>query len=104
MVHWIEAPDPSAAPELAKIIAALSGRTAIAADAKPCSLINPYRVLDTLGEAEADYFFGRNCETAEILNALNTTANKAIALVGNSGAENRHWRKPASLTSPPNSP
>lgn len=48
------------------------------------SFVSPYRGLSSFSEQEADLFFGRNAEVAELLQILRTDA--AIAVVGDSGS------------------
>jgi formylglycine-generating enzyme required for sulfatase activity len=82
--HWIESTEPTAPEPLAKIVAALqSGKVAKAPE--PWRAINPYRGLVALEEQDADFFFGRDRETADIINAMVSTPGRLIALVGNSG-------------------
>ena len=45
----------------------------------------PYRGLYAMTESDADYFFGRSRETAEVISALATTPDKLPILLGNSG-------------------
>ncbi|HLK26642.1 MAG TPA: SUMF1/EgtB/PvdO family nonheme iron enzyme, partial [Caulobacteraceae bacterium] len=83
-LHWIESTEPTAPDPLAKILAALQSREA----AKPVEAwraINPYRGLVALEEQDADFFFGRERETADILETVIAAPGRLIALVGNSG-------------------
>ena len=52
---------------------------------EPWRTINPYRGLSALEEEDADFFFGREKKTAEILNAVATASDNIITLIGNSG-------------------
>ena len=45
----------------------------------------PYRGLSAMTESDADYFFGRGGETAEVIDALAATPDKLPILLGNSG-------------------
>jgi formylglycine-generating enzyme required for sulfatase activity len=83
-LHWIESTEPSAPDPLAKILAALqSGDMANPVEA--WRAINPYRGLIALEEQDADFFFGRDRETADILETIIAAPGRVIALVGNSG-------------------
>jgi len=83
-LHWIESTEPSAPDPLAKIVAALeSGETA--KPPEPWRTINPYRGLVALEEQDADFFFGRDEETGDIIDKIIAAPGRLIALVGNSG-------------------
>ena len=45
----------------------------------------PYRGLAAMTESDADFFFGRGRETAEVIGALAATPDKFPILLGNSG-------------------
>jgi putative ribosome biogenesis GTPase RsgA len=45
----------------------------------------PYRGLPAMTESDADFFFGRVRETAEVVGALAATPDKLSVLLGNSG-------------------
>jgi ATP-dependent Clp protease ATP-binding subunit ClpA len=45
----------------------------------------PYRGLSAMTESDADYFFGRGGETAEVIGALAATPDKLPIVLGNSG-------------------
>lgn len=83
-LHWIESTEPAAPDPLAKIVAALQSRAA-AKPPEPWRTINPYRGLLALDEQDADFFFGRERETAGVLDRIMTAQGRLIALVGNSG-------------------
>jgi hypothetical protein len=83
-LHWIESTEPSAPDPLAKIVAALESRET-ATPPEPWRAINPYRGLVALEEQDADFFFGRDGETSEIIDKIVATPGRLIALVGNSG-------------------
>lgn len=83
-LHWIESTEPTAPEPLASIVAALQSHEA----PKPAQVwraINPYRGLVALEEQDADFFFGRERETAAILDKITALPGRLIALVGNSG-------------------
>jgi formylglycine-generating enzyme required for sulfatase activity len=82
-LHWIVTPDPASEKSLAKLIDATA-----AAEAPPGELwryTSPYRGLAAMEEKDSDYFFGRERETVEVLNALATAPDKLPVLLGNSG-------------------
>ena len=83
-LHWIESTEPSAPDPLAKIVAALeSGETA--KPPEPWRTINPYRGLVALEEQDADFFFGRDGETGDVISKIIDAPGRLVALVGNSG-------------------
>src|SRR5262249_7380523 len=82
--HWIESTEPTAPDPLAKIVAALQAR-GVAKPLEPWRAINPYRGLVALEEQDADFFFGRESETGEIVDKIIAAPGRLIALVGSSG-------------------
>jgi formylglycine-generating enzyme required for sulfatase activity len=83
-LHWIESTEPTAPDPLAKIVAALQSRET-PKPPEPWRAINPYRGLVALEEQDADFFFGRDRETGEIIGKIIAAPGRFIALVGNSG-------------------
>lgn len=83
-LHWIEAAEPTAPEPLAKIVAALQNKT-LPKPPEPWRAINPYRGLVALDEQDADFFFGRDRETGDIISTLITSPGRLIAMIGNSG-------------------
>lgn len=83
-LHWIESTEPAAPEPLAKIVAALQSRE-LPKPPEPWRAINPYRGLIALDEQDADFFFGRDGETCDIINHMIAKPGRMIALVGNSG-------------------
>ena len=83
-LHWIESTEPAAPEPLAKILAALQSRE-LPKPVEPWRAINPYRGLVALDEQDADFFFGRDAETGDIINHMIASPGSMIALVGNSG-------------------
>ena len=83
-LHWIETTEPAAPQPLAKILAALQSRE-LPKPPEPWRAINPYRGLVALEEQDADFFFGRDRETTDILTRIIAAPGRFIALVGNSG-------------------
>jgi TPR repeat protein len=69
---------------LHRLLAALNGETV--ASATPLwKLVNPYRGLEAMTEANADYFYGRTRETAAALTALADKVGRCPILIGASG-------------------
>jgi hypothetical protein len=83
-LHWIESTEPTAPEPLASIVSALQSRET-PKPAEPWRAINPYRGLVALEEQDADFFFGRERESAAILDKIISAPGRLIALVGNSG-------------------
>src|SRR5262245_61864455 len=83
-LHWIESTEPTAPDPLARIVAALESH-AVAKPPEPWRAINPYRGLLALEETDADFFFGRERESGEIIERITAAPGRLIALVGNSG-------------------
>jgi len=83
-LHWIESTEPTAPEPLSKIIAALKSE-APPKQAEPWRVINPYRGLLALEEQDADFFFGRDEKTAEVLCAIAERPGNIISLIGSSG-------------------
>jgi hypothetical protein len=83
-LNWVEAPVVTEDKVLHRLLAALKGETV--ASATPLwKLVNPYRGLEAMNEANADYFYGRNLETAAALNALASKPGRCPILIGASG-------------------
>ena len=83
-LNWVEAPVITEDKVLHRLLAALKGETV--ASATPLwKLVNPYRGLEAMNEARADYFYGRSLETAAVLNALASKPGRCPILIGASG-------------------
>ena len=83
-VHWVLVPVVAEDTVLHRLLAALKGETV--ASATPLwKLVNPYRGLEAMNEANADYFYGRNLETAAVLDALAIKPGRCPLLIGASG-------------------
>jgi hypothetical protein len=82
-LHWIVTPDPASEKDLAKLLDAVLGSSAGLADL--WHYTSPYRGLPAMEEQDSDYFFGRERETAEVLNVLAAASNRLPVLLGNSG-------------------
>jgi hypothetical protein len=96
-IHWIEAPAPHAEPALSRIVAALRGG-AIEKGGELWRAVNPYRGLEALREQDAAFFFGREAETAAVLDAIAGGERRIITVVGNSGFW--AWRERGRTRSP----
>jgi conflict system STAND superfamily ATPase/TIR domain-containing protein len=83
-LNWVEAPVITEDKVLHRLLAALKGETVVSATPL-WKLVNPYRGLEAMNEASADYFYGRNIETAAVLNALAKKAGRCPILIGASG-------------------
>ena len=82
-LHWVITADPTSEKSLAQVVDAAAG-----GGAPPGELWRhtaPYRGLSAMTESDADYFFGRGGETAEVIGALAATPDKLPILLGNSG-------------------
>jgi hypothetical protein len=83
-LNLVEAPVITDDKVLHRLLAALNGETV--ASATPLwKLVNPYRGLEAMNEANADYFYGRDVETAAALNALASKPGRCPVLIGASG-------------------
>lgn len=83
-LHWIITADPVSEQSVARLIGAVASR----GDASPVDLWRytaPYRGLSAMEEKDADYFFGRERETVEVLNLLAAESGRLPVLLGNSG-------------------
>lgn len=84
ILNWVEAPSVTEDAALYKVLAALKGDAP--KNATPLwKLVNPYRGLEAMTEANADYFYGRSDETTRVLNALAVKPDRLPILVGASG-------------------
>jgi formylglycine-generating enzyme required for sulfatase activity len=82
-LHWVIAADPASEKSLARLMDAAAG-----GGAPPGELWRhtaPYRGLSAMTESDADFFFGRARETAEVIEALVPARGKLPVLIGNSG-------------------
>ena len=83
-LHWVISADPASEKSLAQVMDAAAG-----GGAPPEGLWRhtaPYRGLSAMTESDADFFFGRARETAEVIGALAAAPEKLPVLIGNSGA------------------
>jgi formylglycine-generating enzyme required for sulfatase activity len=82
-LHWVIAGDPASEKSLAQVIDAAQG-----GGTPPGELWRhtaPYRGFHAMTESDADFFFGRANETAEVITVLAAAPGKLPALLGNSG-------------------
>jgi formylglycine-generating enzyme required for sulfatase activity len=82
-LHWVITADPASEKSLAQMIEAAAGRGATPGELWRHSA--PYRGLNAMTESDADFFFGRARETAEVIDALAAAPGKLPILLGNSG-------------------
>src|SRR5262249_26323394 len=66
-LHWIISADPGSDADLARLLDAASGTTNPTGEL--WRYTSPYRGLAAMTEKDADYFFGRDTETVEVLKA-----------------------------------
>jgi hypothetical protein len=83
-LNLVEAPVITEDKVLHRLLAALRGETVVSATPL-WKLVNPYRGLEAMNEANADYFYGRTAETAAVLNALANKPGRCPILIGASG-------------------
>ena len=83
-LNWVEAPVITEDKVLHRLLAALKGETVVTATPL-WKLVNPYRGLEAMNEASGDYFYGRDLETAAVLNALANKQGRCPILIGASG-------------------
>jgi formylglycine-generating enzyme required for sulfatase activity len=82
-LHWVITPDATSEKSLTLVMEAAAG-----GGAPPGELWRhtaPYRGLSAMTEPDADYFFGRGSETAEVIGALAATPDQLPIVLGNSG-------------------
>ena len=82
-LHWVITADPTSEKSLAQVVDAAAGRGPLPGELWRHTA--PYRGLSAMTESDADYFFGRGRETAEVIGALAATPDKLPILLGNSG-------------------
>jgi hypothetical protein len=82
-LHWIITADPASEKSLAQVMDAAAGGGAPPGDLWRHTA--PYRGLAAMTESDADFFFGRGRETADVIKALAATPDKLPVLLGNSG-------------------
>jgi TIR domain len=83
-LHWVITTDPASEKDLAQVMDTAAGGGAL----PPGELWRhtaPYRGLNAMTESDADFFFGRARETAEVIGTLADMPDKLSVLLGNSG-------------------
>jgi hypothetical protein len=83
-LHWVITSDPASEKSLVQLMGATSGGGALLPE-ELWRHTAPYRGLQAMTESDADFFFGRVRETAEVIGALAEAPNKLAILLGNSG-------------------
>jgi TPR repeat protein len=83
-LNWIDLPETLDDQDLRRVWAALKGDGALA-DSGKRRLVQPYRGLEAMTEADADYFFGRETETSAVLSLLAAKPGRLPLLIGASG-------------------
>jgi WD40 repeat protein len=82
-LHWVLTEDPTSEATIGSLLDAASGPAQ-----RPGELwrfTRPYRGLESMTEANSDYFFGRDRKTVEVVDALASAPEKLPILLGNSG-------------------
>ena len=82
-LHWVITKDSGSEQTIASVLQAAEG-----GGKNPHELWRytaPYRGLAAMTEADADYFFGRGRETAEIISEMSEEPDRLPILIGNSG-------------------
>jgi formylglycine-generating enzyme required for sulfatase activity len=82
-LHWIVTADPASENSVAQVLDAANGDGAPSAELWRHT--SPYRGLYAMTESDADFFFGRDRETIEVIGVLAATPDKLPVLLGNSG-------------------
>jgi formylglycine-generating enzyme required for sulfatase activity/cellulose biosynthesis protein BcsQ len=80
---WVVTSDPASDKTVAQVIDSAAGGGA--AQGNLWRYTAPYRGLAAMTEADADFFFGRERETVEVIEALAAMPDKMPLLIGNSG-------------------
>jgi len=82
-LHWIVTANPASEKSVAQVLEAVCGDGAALGELWRHT--QPYRGLSAMTESDAEFFFGRDRETVEVISALATTPDKLPVLLGNSG-------------------
>ena len=93
-MHWIVTRDPGSEKDVGRIFDAAAGRSTNLGEL--WRYTSPYRGLEAMEEKDSDYFFGRNGETVEVLNAL-AAPDRLPVLIGNSGVGKSSLAKAGAL-------
>jgi WD40 repeat protein len=84
-LNWVVASVVTDDATLHQILTALKGDAIETTSSPLWKLVNPYRGLEAMTEAHADYFFGRHAETGDVLSCLAHKPGRCPILVGASG-------------------
>jgi hypothetical protein len=82
-LHWVISSDPASELSVSQAMDAAVGSSVPAREQWRHTA--PYRGLCAMTESDADFFFGRGHETADVIGALAATPDKLSVLLGNSG-------------------
>ena len=82
-LHWVVSEDPASEATIGKLIDATAGPATQPGEVWRHT--RPYRGLEAMTEANSDFFFGRERETVEVINALASEHGRLALLLGNSG-------------------
>jgi len=82
-IQWLPVSDPTAPDDLERIVQAIHGEV-LEPVAEPWRTLNPYKGLLAFTEADADFFFGREKLTRNLIECLQQ-GSRFLMLVGNSG-------------------
>jgi hypothetical protein len=82
-INWLQATDPTGSDALESLVQALHGEVT-GPVAEPWRALNPYKGLLAFTEADADFFFGREALTRDLIECLQR-GERFLMLVGNSG-------------------
>lgn len=82
-LHWIVTSDPTSEKDLDRLLDALAGHGSTPGEL--WRFASPYRGLAAMEEKDADYFFGREHETDEVLDVLAGAPDRLPVIIGNSG-------------------
>jgi hypothetical protein len=83
-LHWVITSDPASERSLVQVMDATAGGGAPLPE-ELWRHTAPYRGLQAMTESDAEFFFGRVRETAEVIAALAEAPDKLAILFGNSG-------------------
>src|SRR5882672_7040176 len=82
-LHWIVTPEPASEETIGKLLDATAGQGTT--PGQLWRFTAPYRGLASMDEADSEFFFGRDRQTVEVLQALNEGTECLPILLGNSG-------------------
>jgi tetratricopeptide (TPR) repeat protein len=83
-LNWIEVSEVTDDKAMHRVLGALKGEAG-ATPSPLWRLVHPYRALEAMTEANADYFYGRATETESVLEALGGKPGRLSILIGASG-------------------